>query len=465
MAREDPVRRPTPALTVLAARAAGGLSRLFGRGDGHAIPGLVADRLDPGCMQRLAAQLPGGVVLVTGTNGKTTTTRLIAAGLTAAGERVVTNPTGSNMRQGILAALLADCDRGGVPRGTVGVFEVDEDTLRRVARSLAPRLVVVLNLFRDQLDRHADLDAVAERIVEGIQDTDAQVLLNADDPLVAGLGRFLPADRVGYFGVEESAGLGSAAAPSEGESDRCPGCGTPLTYSYVLYAQLGHYACPTGDFRRPQPSSSVTRTGTAGSDGVPFVLRIDGRPQAVHTSTPGTYSIYNAIAAVTACSVLGTNPAVAAHAVSNCAPAFGRSEEFTLAGMRIRLLLVKNPTGFAQVIRTFLLDDPRAPILMALNDAAADGRDVSWIWDSPLEQLGGRSGPVIAAGSRARDLALRLRYAGVATPVLASSRRALDQLLASAPGAERGYVLATYTAMLALRRQMLHRGADVLVAA
>ena len=449
----------------MAARAAGRLSRMLGRGDGHALPGRIVERLDPQAMSGLARQLPGGVVLVTGTNGKTTTTRLIVAGLTAAGEQVVTNRTGSNMRQGILAALLAACDRHGRLHGTIGVFEVDEATVRQVTGALSPRLVVVLNLFRDQLDRHAELELVAERILEGLRGVDTRVLLNADDPLVASLGRHLDPARVDFFGIEETAGLGSAQKPSDGESDRCPRCGRPLLYSYVLFSQLGHYTCPSGDFRRPEVTACVTRTGTASAGGQPFVMRMDGKPQAARTSSPGTYSIYNAVAALAACSLLGTDPAVAAPAVASCGPAFGRSEEFELDGMRIRLLLVKNPTGSAQVISTFVADDPTAPLLIALNDAAADGRDVSWIWDCPLELLGGRPGPVIATGTRAGDLALRLKYADVDASVVVPLKRALAELLTVDPEARTGYVLATYTAMLALRREMLHRGADVQVAA
>src|SRR5450631_1399859 len=171
------------------ARAAGRLSRLIGRGEGHALPGKVAERLDPQLAARLASQLPGGVVLVTGTNGKTTTTKLIAAGLSSAGEQVLTNPTGSNLRQGILSALLASCDSRGHVRGTVGVFEVDELTLPLVVAQVRPRLVVVLNLFRDQLDRHSELDMVAERLADGLRAAGTQVLLNADDPLVADLAR------------------------------------------------------------------------------------------------------------------------------------------------------------------------------------------------------------------------------------------------------------------------------------
>ena len=427
---------------------------MLGTGSGHALPGMVLNRLEPGAMARLAAALPGGVVLVTGTNGKTTTTRQIVSGLGAAGVIAVTNRTGSNLRQGIAAALAADT--GGA---TVGVFEVDEDTLPSVAAELDPRLVVVLNVFRDQLDRHPELESVTGRILAGVRTTRADVLLNADDPRVADLGRDLPADRVHYFGIEESAGLGSAGAPAERDHAHCPACGRLLHYTSVLFAQLGHYACPGGDFGRPAPTVHVTRTGTPTADGLPYVVQVDGRPQGMLTRSPGTYNVYNALAALATCVAMGAHPAVAGPAVSACPPAFGRSEELDVDGRRIRLLLVKNPTGCTEVIRSHLVDHAAAPALIVLNDAAADGRDVSWIWDVPLEVLAGRPGPVIAYGTRAAELQQRLWYAGVPAPIPPSRAGAVRELLSAVPPGGTGYVLATYTAMLAVRRELLHRGA------
>jgi UDP-N-acetylmuramyl tripeptide synthase len=423
-------------------------------GAGQALPGMVLDRLEPGAMARLAAALPGGVVLVTGTNGKTTTTRQIVSGLTAAGERVVTNRSGSNLRRGISAALAS-----GTDQGTLGVFEVDEDTLPGVAAELDPSLVVVLNLFRDQLDRHPDLESVGDRILAGLRDTRADVLLNADDPHVADLGRGLPPERRQYFGIEESAGLGSPTDPAERDHEHCPACGSLLHYTHLVFAQLGHYACPGGDFRRPAPGVRVTLTGTATSDGLPFVVQVDGQRQGMVTRSPGTYNIYNALAALGACAAMGADPAVAGPAISACPPAFGRSELLDLGDRRVQLVLVKNPTGFTEVIRSLLVDHVTAPALIILNDAAADGRDVSWVWDVPMELLAGRPGPVIASGTRAADLQLRLRYAGVVAQISPSNAAAVRELLSSVPRGQTGYVLATYTAMVAARRELVHQGA------
>jgi UDP-N-acetylmuramyl tripeptide synthase len=414
---------------------------------------------------RLASQLPGGVVLVTGTNGKTTTTMLLAAGLGAAGEQVLTNPTGSNLRQGILSALLASCDASGQVRGTVGVFEVDELTLPLVVAQVRPRMVVVLNLFRDQLDRHAELDMVAQRLADGLRLAGTDVLLNADDPLVADLARRAGSQRASFFGIDESAGV-RAEADAISDADRCPVCGSQLEYSTVFFAQMGHYRCPAGDFRRPAPTCALVRveeveeveeTVGAGT-GTGFVARLAGMEQAARTASPGTYSLYNSLAALAACVLLGADPGVAADAISACLPAYGRGEAIEVAGRSIRLVLVKNPVGFAQVIDTFLRDDPTTPLLIGLNDAAADGRDTSWIWDIPMDSLAGR-GDVIACGTRTEDMVLRLKYADVEAQACPPYAEALQALLAKVPAGGTAYAMANYTAMLGLRRTMLEHPA------
>lgn len=443
------------------ARAAGRLSRWVGRGAGHALPGKIAGRLDPLLAGRLGSRLPGGVILVTGTNGKTTTTMLLAAGLSAAGQSVLTNPTGSNLRQGILSALLASCDSRGNVAGTIGVFEVDELTLPLVVAQVRPRLVVVLNLFRDQLDRHAELELVAERLADGMRAADCEVLLNADDPLVADLARRAGSRRPSYFGIDDSAGVRPDTQGCS-DADRCPLCGHQLEYTSVFFAQMGHYFCPAGDFGRPPPAAALTAAAESTGNGIDFVMQLAGREVRARTSSPGTYSLYNSLAALAACALLDADLAVAGHAISSCSPAYGRGELIEVEGRKVRLVLVKNPVGFAQVIDTYLRDDAETPVLMALNDAAADGRDTSWIWDIPLESLAGRGG-VIATGTRTQDLVLRLTYANVASVARPSYADALRELLDATPPGGSAFVLANYTAMLGLRRAMLERRAAGLV--
>ena len=392
-------------------------------------------------------------MLITGTNGKTTTTMLVAAGLSAAGEKVLTNPTGSNLRQGILSALLASCDASGQVAGTVGVFEVDELTLPLVVAQVRPRLVVVLNLFRDQLDRHAELDIVARRLADGIRSAGSEVLLNADDPLVADLARRAGSERAHFFGIDAAAGVRSEP-DAISDADRCPVCGRQLEYSTVFFAQMGHYRCPAGDFTRPEPSCSLVAVEESPGAPTGFVARLGAVEQAARTASPGTYSLYNSLAAVAACVAMGADPAVAAEAVSACSPAYGRGETIDVAGRSIRLVLVKNPVGFAQVIDTFLRDDRGTPLLVGLNDAAADGRDTSWIWDIPMDGLAGRA-DVVVCGTRTEDMVLRLKYADVQARACPDFADAVEVLLGKIPIAGTGYVMANYTAMLGLRRTML----------
>ena len=343
------------------------------------------------------------------------------------------------------------------------MFEVDELTLPLVVAQVHPRLVVVLNLFRDQLDRHAELELVAQRLADGLRAADSDVLLNADDPLVADLARRAESRRPAYFGIEDGAGI---RPETEGcsDADRCPVCGRQLVYTTVFFAQMGHYSCPADDFRRPTPTSALTGTGESTGTGISFVMRMAGRDQAARTSSPGTYSLYNSLAALAACTLLGADQAVAAAAISSCSPAYGRGEQIDVEGRKMRLVLVKNPVGFTQVLDTFLRDDVDTPVLMALNDAAADGRDTSWIWDIPLESLAGRVG-VIATGTRTEDLVLRLKYANVDSLARPSYSEALAELLSKTQPGESAYVLANYTAMLGLRRTMLDHGPVRLVSA
>ena len=402
-------------ITLSLAQSAARLSRLLGRGGGGALPGKVVDRLDSGLLGRLAKKLPHGVIIVTGTNGKTTTTKLIADMLTASGERVLSNRSGSNLRQGIISAFVAAADARGHVEATIGLFEVDEATLRRVAADLNPRHIVVLNLFRDQLDRYGELDTTAAIIGEGIAATNARVYLNADDPLVASLGRYAARpELVSYFGIE---GLPAAAATAHrtvSDSDRCPFCGSRLVFSRVFYGHIGHYTCPTGDFKRPQPRVAVTAVGTTDEQGSAFTVAIGGKRQDVSIALPGTYNLYNGLAALAVADGLGIGPEVAIGALATTAAAYGRVEQIAIDGRRIYLLLIKNPAGFTQVLETFLLSQKKPYVLFAINDLAADGRDVSWLWDVPLEALTATHPQVITSGIRAADMTLRLKYADIA---------------------------------------------------
>ena len=442
------------AATLLITKAAAQLSRLTGRGRGHALPGLVAEHLDPDLAKKLAAGLAGGVVLVTGTNGKTTTTKFARAMLEAGGERVLTNSTGSNLKRGVTSALIAASDwRGRVLPYTMALFEVDEASLPAVAEALQPRAIVVLNLFRDQLDRYGELDTTASMLGQGIVRTDARLFLNADDPLVASLARYAvdPAS-VSFFGIE-AVPAGKLATDTVADSDRCPICHDRLDYSRVIYSHIGHYRCPRGHFSRPHPGVVVTGVRSSGrAEGTEFTLAIDSRRFEASIPLPGTYNLYNAIAAVALAHGLGLDDRKIVETLTTVSAAFGRVEAIEYKGRRIYLLLIKNPAGFSQILETFLTGQSEPEVMFAINDLAADGRDVSWLWDVPVEALVQWRPESICSGIRAYDMALRLHYGGMESEVVADLEAALHKLIERTPEGGTAYILPTYTAMLAIRK-------------
>lgn len=449
--RRLPTVRTRTASTLLVTKTAARLSRLLGRGGGHSLPGLIAERLDPRLAQRLASQLPHGVILVTGTNGKTTTTKLIAAALAANGERVLTNSTGSNLKRGVTAALISAASLGGRIDATVGLFEVDEANLRLVAPALQPRHILVLNLFRDQLDRYGELDTTAALIGEGITATQAQVYLNADDPLVASLSRYADPARVSYFGVADLPTPATAQRTAT-DSDRCPVCHQRLVFTRVFYSHIGHYRCDREHFTRPEPRLAITHVARADLHGSRFTVAVDGVSSELTFPLPGTYNLYNALATMSVAHGFGLAPPRIAATLEAAEAAFGRVESVTLQGRRLYLLLIKNPAGFTQVLETFLIGRPDLRVLLAINDLDADGRDVSWLWDVPIEALAPSKPTVFVAGTRQADMALRLRYAGMDARLTNGLEAAVSDLLQATPEGETAYVLPTYTAMLGIRK-------------
>lgn len=439
-------------LTLLSTKLAARASRLFG-GGGQALPGLVAERLDPHIAGKLAGQLPGGVILVTGTNGKTTTTKMITAVLAAAGERVLTNSTGSNLKRGITSALIGAANVRGVLPYTVAVFEVDEASLRRVAPDLQPKAIVVLNLFRDQLDRYGELDTTAALIGEGIAATSANLYLNADDPLVASLGRYAQNKaQVAFFGIEGLPVADHGGVSTAIDSDRCPICRELLIFDRIFYSHIGHYHCPNGHFNRPQPAVALTNVVDAGLTGTRFTVAIDSRRHTVSYPLPGTYNLYNALAVISLTQGVGIDPQIILTTLAQTQAAFGRVERISVNGRNVCLLLIKNPAGFSQVVETFLLGRDKPTVLFVINDLDADGRDVSWLWDVPLEVLASAKPHITVAGIRGQDMALRLKYAGIESSIAPNIEASIENVLKQTPKGSDIYVLPTYTAMVQVRK-------------
>jgi len=415
-------------------------------------------RLEPEALTRLGAKLDRGTTIVSATNGKTTTAAMIATALEAAGRRPVHNRAGSNMTWGVATALLEQ-------DGHEGLFEVDEAWLPRVAAQLDPSLIVLGNLFRDQLDRYGELEALAEGWAKTVaaHAGGARFVLNADDPAIADLGRDAggePRDGVTYFGVED-AGQALPELQHAFDAKHCRRCGGHYAYERAFVGHLGHYSCPSCGARRPVPDVAATEIELLGMEGSRVTLRTPRGPMRLELPLPGLYNVYNALAAVAAAIELGVAPDRTAEALGEMRAAFGRVETIDVGGSTLSILLIKNPAGANEVLRTLRLEagDDGLELWIALNDRIADGRDVSWVWDTDFELLEGAVRRVVCAGTRAAEMALRLKYAGwppAAIEVEPDIARSLDSAIAKADG--RLFALPTYTALLELRKLLASRG-------
>ena len=440
---------------VWAGKATGALSRITRRGGGTTLPGDVARAIDPKILTRLAEDLTHGAVVITGTNGKTTTARLVTWLFEGIGQRVVSNRAGANLIYGVTAAALGKAGTDGKLKADWGVFEIDEASLPRAVEEIQPKATLVLNLFRDQLDRYGELETIAKKIEKALSalPDDAHVILNADDPRVAEIGLSLP-HKPTWFGLDDVAVAGKQL-PHAADARTCPRCGASLLFDAVYVGHDGVYRCPTGDFARPQPDLTATDIVLDGFDSL--MLTIEGTRIAMPLG--GLYNCYNVLAAyATACS-LGLDGRYIAERLKTFRAAFGRQERIEFRGRRLVLVLSKNPAGFNETVRTAVELARGENFLIGLNDRKADGTDVSWIWDVDFEQLKGRAKLVIPAGVRAHDLAVRLKYAGVeAQPPETDPGKALDALVKQTNEGDTTYLLCTYTAMLDLRAELVRRG-------
>ena len=433
-------------------RAAGALSRLAGRGGGTTLPGKLLWKTDPGAIDRLAARLPQGTVLVSATNGKTTTASMVAA-ILGRRTRVAHNASGANLVSGIASTLLAERD------AQLGLFEVDEGALPEVARRVRPRALCLGNLFRDQLDRYGELELVAERWRAAVASLpDALLVVNGDDPQVGDLARGRARSVV--FGLDDP----RQARPSlqhAADSKYCLVCGTPYDYAAAYVGHLGDYRCPKCGHARPRLDVVARDVALRGLDGAAFTLATQAGSPRVELSLPGLYNVYNALAAASLAYALKVPLDEIVAGLQGFSAAFGRFERIAVGDRRLLMLLIKNPAGANEVVRTLVDGGGPRLAVVALNDDIADGRDVSWIWDVDFEPLLARLDRLVASGRRAAELALRFAYGGLPRErieVVPQLGAALDRgLELTDPGGEL-VVLPTYTAMLALRRIVASRG-------
>lgn len=429
------------------AKAAGAVSTWGLRHVAHRpaanLPGKIALKIDPSLLDELRSKCTQGSVITVGTNGKTSTNNLLADAFEAAGRTIICNRTGANLAAGISSALLQQ------PAAQWGVFECDELWLAHVLPHLRSSYVLLLNLFRDQLDRCGEIDRIQTSIAGALTASPDTVLVyNADDPLCARIADEVP-NRTVAFGLSESMGL---AQNTVTDAQMCQKCDGMVRYHYRQYGQLGDYFCDQCDFARPT-LDFAGRDIAIGPSGVTMEVCGPAGCESVHTPQPTPYAAYNLVASYALCREVGIPTADFQRAQDAFNPRNGRLQRYRLGGRDVLLNLAKNPTGFNQNLK--IVEADRGPKMVAffINDQVADGRDISWIWDIDFEELADQPDTVVfAGGSRAHDLAVRLKYAGIEAAVIESIEDAFARLgaLTAAgvlPADAAVYAIANYTAL------------------
>lgn len=427
--------------------------RLAGRG-GTALPGKIALRVYPDMLSRLARGVT--TVMVTGTNGKTTTCRMLEQMARDAGRDCFANRSGSNLERGIAADFAANASLFGKPRRRFAVIECDEAAFRRVCGEVKPAVAVVTNIFRDQLDRYGEVTHTLAGIREGLaRSPETRVCLNADCSLTSSLAPDAP-DRVRFFGMD--AALGEAAAVSD--APRCIFCGAEYEYDYHTFAHLGGFRCPQCGYSRAEPDVAIVEVDALEPDSSLAQLRVDGEFLPAAVSLPAAYNLYNAAAAVAAATALGVDAKSAVRSLAHIESGFGRMERFELGEARVTMVLVKNPAGCDRAIDYLASLPDGVTAVFCLNDEIADGTDVSWIWDAAFERLfepERKPMDIIVSGIRAEDMRLRLKYAGADEESIRLIHGATE-LIDLIAGCKGGVcILPTYTAMLPLRAELASR--------
>ena len=444
---------PPLALEIAAARSVAALSRRIGAGGGTTIPGKLLAELDRGAIDRLAARLASGTAVVSATNGKTTTTAM-AAEILRPRHRLAHNAAGANLVSGVASALLE------ADGADLGLFEVDEGALPELLGRLRPSAVCLSNLFRDQLDRYGELELVAEAWRGAVAELpeEARLVFNADDPQLAAVGEARPGSVA--FGLDDPR-VARPALQHAADSKYCVRCGTPYAYAAAYVGHLGDYRCPRGDHARPALEVAAREVALDGLDGASFQLDTPEGSRRIEIALPGLYNVYNAVAAAALARSLGVALDEIAAGLARFSAAFGRFERLAVGDKHVLLLLIKNPAGANEAVRTLVDGGAPRVLVVALNDEIADGRDVSWIWDVDFEPLLPGLERLVAGGGRAAELALRFRYGGLAPDAIELEPdlgRALDRGLELTPDGGELVLLPTYTAMLGLQRLFAARG-------
>lgn len=417
----------THALTLLG-KTISYTSKLLGRGNGSTWPGHIALTFQKSFIKNLLIDAPTKIILVVGTNGKTTTTKILSTILEESDYKVFENTSGANLLNGIASSLLLHTNSQGRLSADYAIFEVDENNLPLVLNEITPAAIVALDLFRDQLDRYGELDSIAKNWAKAFTKlpSSTHLILNSDDPLIAFLGKYTPAS-LAYFGLTDGT---RSALSHAADTTYCPNCNHKLTFTKITYSHLGLWHCSNCNLRRPTPKHTEA-----------------------YFPLDGIYNKYNTLAAVTTAKALGLDDKQIDTALHTVTPAFGRQEKLSYKGKHIQLFLSKNPTGFNESLHTITDMDARH-VLLLLNDRVPDGTDVSWIWDIDLESYVGNFERITVSGDRTYDMALRVEYADKNAPLHAevNLKTALQYALDKMPSSQTLYILPTYSAMLDIRK-------------
>ena len=474
---------PQTVLAVAACKFTRKILRMTGRG-GTALPGKAACVFAKDILVRTSEGME--IILVTGTNGKTTTARMAEHALTSLGKDVLANKSGANLLSGVTAEMTCCASWNGKPKSHYAVIECDEGALKQVAPRIHPKVIVVTNLFRDQLDRYGEVTHTVNAVRAGIEGApDAIVCLNADDSLVASLAEGIP-NRIVWYGLDTPVGPQKEAAVSDAKY--CIRCGAPYEYTYHTYAHLGGFRCPACGYARPGTQTAVTSVEKISAEGSRVRMRLDAQEYDAFIALPAVYNIYNAAAAAAALSAFGLTAQEILPSFADVHSSFGRMETFYIKrtggaeasaadkreadaargpltenaaapgdaadAVRVQMILVKNPAGCSQALSYVTSIEEDFNLILCLNDRTADGHDISWIWDADYEQLAEdvHVKHILVSGDRAEDMQLRLKYAGCAESMISLEKDNGKLLAAAGDSSLPVFILPNYTAMLALRR-------------
>src|SRR3989304_6081204 len=458
-------------LAIFAGKLIALIIRIFGKTGATTAPGLFALKVDPQLVKKLSKQIQSGSIIISGTNGKTTTTRLISTILSKK-YNIIHNRAGSNLLRGIASTLTSKSSLIGKLKSNLAIWEVDEATLPEAIENTAPKIIVLLNLFRDQLDRYGEVDSIRTKWQKSLSrlPKSSTLILNADDPGISFLTKSFRG-KVIYFGIYDKQ-IDLPKIANVADIKHCLNCQSSLKYTALLSAHMGHYTCPNCTFKRPNPNITASNlifnpnfstTANLTIDYSPFTLFDSSKIRSrIHYNLPGLYNVYNVLAALCIANIFKIDHKISKDAIEKYTSAFGRFQKIKINNKNIIIFLIKNPAGANEVIRILGQKD-KSNLILILNDNIADGRDVSWIWDTDWELLTTKTKKVQIAGTRAWDLATRLKYAGYKlgkNDIYREIYYSIKQALKKLDKKDTLLVLPTYTAMLEVQKSLNKMGVE-----